>query len=68
MDSEERVFTAHTPVKRGKPAGSRFSPVLLVFPKASKGFPGGASGEEPVCQCRRCRRLGFGPWVRKILE
>ena len=30
------------------------------------GFPGGASGEEPACQCRRCRRHGLYPWVRKI--
>ena len=30
------------------------------------GFPGGASGKEPVCQCRRCRRPRFDPWVRKI--
>ena len=28
--------------------------------------PGGASGKEPVCQRRRCKRLGFNPWVRKI--
>ena len=28
------------------------------------GFPGGASGKEPSCQCRR---WGFDPWVRKIL-
>ena len=27
------------------------------------GFPGGASGKEPACQCRRSR---FNPWVRKI--
>ena len=31
------------------------------------GFPGGASGKEPACQCRRCNRFGFNPWVRKIL-
>ena len=30
------------------------------------GFPGGASGKEPTCQCRSQRRLGFNPWVRKI--
>ena len=30
------------------------------------GFPGGASGKEPPYQCRRCKRLGFDPWVRKI--
>ena len=23
-------------------------------------------GKEPACQCRRCRRLRFDPWVRKI--
>ena len=30
------------------------------------GFPGGASGKEPYCQCRRCKRCGFDPWVGKI--
>ena len=30
-----------------------------------KGFLGGASGKEPTCQCRRHKRLGFNPWVRK---
>ena len=30
------------------------------------GFPGGASGKEPVCQCRRRKRLRFDPWVGKI--
>ena len=24
------------------------------------------SGKESTCQCRRCKRLGFDPWVRKI--
>ena len=27
------------------------------------GFPDGASGKEPACQCRRHR---FDPWVRKM--
>ena len=31
------------------------------------GFPGGNSGKEPTCQCRRHKRHGFCPWVRKIL-
>ena len=30
------------------------------------GFPGGASGKEPTCQCRRPKRCGFDPWVEKI--
>ena len=29
-------------------------------------FPGGASGKEPTCQCRRCKRCRFDPCVRKI--
>ena len=32
-----------------------------------EGFPGGASGKEPTCQCRRHKRPRFSPWVRKIL-
>ena len=30
------------------------------------GFPGGTGGKEPACQCRRHKRQGFHPWVRKI--
>ena len=30
------------------------------------GFPGDVSGKEPICQCRRCKRLEFNPWVWKI--
>ena len=30
------------------------------------GMPGGASGKEPSCQCRRHKRHEFNPWVRKI--
>ena len=33
----------------------------------SMGFSDGASGKEPACQCRRCRRWEFDPWARKIL-
>ena len=28
-----------------------------------EGFPGGASGKEPTCQCKRTK---FDPWVGKI--
>ena len=31
-----------------------------------EGFSGGASAKDPACQCRRFKRCGFGPWVRKI--
>ena len=30
------------------------------------GFPGGANGKEPACQCRRYKRHGFHPEVEKI--
>ena len=26
----------------------------------------GASGKEPFCKCRRHKRHGFDPWVRKL--
>ena len=29
-------------------------------------FPGGASDEESTCQCSRCKRCRFLPWVGKI--
>ena len=29
------------------------------------GFPGGASGKELTCQCKRRERGGFDPWVGK---
>ena len=31
-----------------------------------QGFSGGCSSKEPTCQCRRVKRHGFNPWVRKI--
>ena len=30
------------------------------------GFPGGTSGKEPACQCRRHKRHWLDPWVGKI--
>ena len=30
------------------------------------GFPCGASGKEPICQYKSCKRCRFDPWVRKI--
>ena len=29
-------------------------------------FPGSSAGKESTCQCRRHKRHGFKPWVRKI--
>ena len=39
----------------------------LVIYYLFKGFPGGLSGKESSCQCRRCKRHRFNPWFRKIL-
>ena len=30
------------------------------------GLSGGPSAKEHICQCRRLKRCGFDPWVRKI--
>ena len=29
--------------------------------------PGGSASKEPTCKCRRCKKRGFNPWVRKTL-
>jgi len=38
----------------------------LCSASSQVGFPGDASGKEPTCQYRRCKRCVFNPWVRKI--
>ena len=43
-----------------------FSFVVFADYCAAEGFPSGASGKEPACQCRRCKRCRFAPWVRKV--
>ena len=37
--------------------------IILIHHHLLRGFPGGTSGKEFACQCRRC---GFDPWIRKI--
>ena len=32
-----------------------------------QGFPGGATGKEPACQCRRYNRFGFNPRLERSL-
>ena len=39
---------------------------MLVVTTSAMGFPGGTSGKEPSCQCKRPKRRGFDPWVGKI--
>ena len=40
--------------------------LLCLFSNTYACFPGGTSGKESACQCRRCQRCGFDTWVRKI--
>ena len=52
--------------KQGRPPGV---PTHDPEKKASMEVPGLSrqrSGKESACQCRRCNRCEFDPWVRKI--
>ena len=40
--------------------------ITASYLQNSLAFPGGASGKESACQCRRHKRHGFNPWVGKI--
>ena len=42
------------------------SQVFIIFLPRTKGFPGGTSSKEPICQCWRHKKCGFDPWIRKI--
>ena len=42
------------------------SRIYYFFCYLSMGFPGGARAKESTCQCKRHKRCGFDPWVRKI--
>ena len=60
-----RVFPAWYPClfsTSGSISALQISSSVLFF----SGFPGGATGKEPACQCRRHKRLEFVSWVRKI--
>ena len=41
--------------------------LIYMLLLSCKGFPGGAGGKEPGCQCRRPKRREFNPWVRKMI-
>ena len=38
----------------------------MISPLQIFGLPRWYSGKETACQCRRCKRQGFNPWVREI--
>ena len=54
------------------PFPSFLSPItflLLIIPSNTHiyvGLPRCHSGKESTCHCRRCKKCGFDPWVRKI--
>ena len=39
---------------------------IYTYIRKHMGFPGGANGKEPSCQCRRHKWHRFSPWVGKI--
>ena len=39
---------------------------ICISLMTTEGFPGGTSGQESACQCRRGKKLQLDPWVRKI--
>ena len=44
----------------------RFSSPAFIICRLFSDFPGGTNGKESSCQCRRCQRGRFDPWVGKI--
>ena len=67
MDGEAQQITVHGVAK----SWTRLSDFTFTFTFPSlMGFPGGTSGEEPACQCRRQKKCeykcGFNPWARQI--
>ena len=55
----------HFLVFKESPACTISTFTRLCYNQLSLGFPGGASGKEPTCQCGRLKRHGFNPWFRK---
>ena len=45
-----------------RPSGDQIWAALRAY----IGLPRWLSGKESTCQCRRCERCGFNPWVKKI--
>ena len=45
---------------------SSIGPSVQEISTSSRGFPGGTSGKESTCQCRRHKGCRFNPWIKKI--
>ena len=64
QDSQTEKQTMVTKEERGEERinqGLRINRYALLH----RGLPGGASGKDSACQCRRCKRCRFNPWIRK---
>ena len=46
--------------------GDMINKKIKAYVPCLQGLPGGASGKELICQCKRHKRCGFKPWVWKI--
>ena len=65
VESEKQHPHAH--ILECKPCHSeRPASVLLAVTYCNMWLPRWRSGKESACQCRRCKRLRFSPWVGKI--
>ena len=48
------------------PWGHKDSDMTEQLTPSLWGFPGGANGNKSACQCRRCKRCRFHPWVGRL--
>ena len=62
QDTTEEAELNWTEVIRGLPWWLIPWRICLQCRRPGWGFPGGTSGKEHTCQCRRCKRHGFEGW------
>ena len=56
----------HISLQRNMPETVQKVGAFFSVSSGTRRLPGWNSGKESACQCRRFRRLGFDPWIRKI--
>ena len=64
--SESSIKNFHVPSTQIQQLFMFSQSFIICSPYVCLGFPGDAGGKDPACQCRRLRRCGLDPWVRKI--
>ena len=64
----ETTFQKWLCIVEGTQGSVDFQPSLLIYVSMSEasGLSSSANGKGPTWQCRRLKRHGFSPWVRKI--